>query len=274
MLPISELLGPSVNNSLFVLNASVTLKHQKSTNHFSRLILVSFNKKLFMNLVLKNNSKFWQMRLLAWVVFGSMLLTLLFHTSFQQSFWNWVVLIRNEWFWSALFAGGFAYGLLLSLPFIPGVELGMLLIVLFGKEGILVVYLSTLIGLTLSYIVGYRLPESRLAAWLKSVTSAEPEIKGLDWMYHNIQIVFNNDRLLKWMKTDFQGIRYLTLAILFNLPGNFLLGGGGGIALLCGLSRRFSWNGFLLTVLLSTAPVPLLIWFGWIHAESWRFAIR
>ena len=227
-----------------------------------------------MNLVLLKISRFRQIRLLARIVIGIMLITLLFHTSFQQSFWKCVELIRNEWFWSALLAGGLVYGLLLSLPFIPGIEVGLLLRALFGKEGILVVYLSTLMGLTLSFIVGYSIPEPRLATRLKSVISAEPETMGLEWMNRQIQIVVNSDRLRKWLRIDFPGIRYLALAILFNLPGNFILGGGGGIALLCGLCRSFSWNGFLLTVMLSTAPVPLLIWFGWIHAEAWLLAIK
>jgi len=227
-----------------------------------------------MNIVLLNISRFRQIRLLAWIVFSSMLIVLLFHTSFQQSFWKCVELIRNEWFWSSLLAGGLVYGLLLSLPFIPGVEFGLLLMALFGKEGILVVYLSTLMGLTLSFFVGYSLPEFRLATWLKSVISTEPETMGLEWMNRQIQIVVINDRLRKWLRTDLPVIRYLALAILFNLPGNFILGGGGGIALLSGLSRSFSWNGFLLTVMLSTAPVPLLIWFGWIHAEAWLLAIK
>ena len=96
-----------------------------------------------MNIVLLIISRFRQIRLLEWIVFGSILITLLFHTSFQQSFWKCVELIRNEWFWSALLAGGLVYGLLLSLPFIPGIEIGLLLMALFGKEGILIVYLTS-----------------------------------------------------------------------------------------------------------------------------------
>ena len=128
-MPIRELLVPSVNNSLFVLIARVTLKHQKSTYRFCLLFPVSFKRSLFMNIVLLIISRFRQIRLLEWIVFGSILITLLFHTSFQQSFWKCVELIRNEWFWSALLAGGLVYGLLLSLPFIPGIEIGLLLMV-------------------------------------------------------------------------------------------------------------------------------------------------
>ena len=60
----------------------------------------------------------------------------------------------------------------------------------------------------------------------------------------------------------------LVLGILFNLPGNSVLGGGGGIALICGMSRLFKWQWFLLTVILVTAPVPLLAFFGLIQLET------
>jgi hypothetical protein len=53
--------------------------------------------------------------------------------------------------------------------------------------------------------------------------------------------------------------RYLALAIALNLPGNFLLGGGGGIALLAGVSRLYAVPGFLATVTCAVAPVPLAV---------------
>ena len=57
--------------------------------------------------------------------------------------------------------------------------------------------------------------------------------------------------------------RYLALALLLNMPGNFVLGGGGGIAMMAGLSRVFSPPLFLLMTMLAVAPVPLAVaWFG------------
>jgi hypothetical protein len=50
------------------------------------------------------------------------------------------------------------------------------------------------------------------------------------------------------------------LACLFNLPGNVVLGGGGGIALLAGLSRLYAPLPMAVTVALAVAPVPLAIW--------------
>jgi hypothetical protein len=45
-----------------------------------------------------------------------------------------------------------------------------------------------------------------------------------------------------------------------NVPGNGLVGGGGGIAFMVGMSGLFSLNGYILTLLIAVAPVPLLFY--------------
>ncbi|MFC1881978.1 hypothetical protein ACFL2S_10850 [Thermodesulfobacteriota bacterium] len=62
--------------------------------------------------------------------------------------------------------------------------------------------------------------------------------------------------------------RYLTIAILVNLPGNYILGGGGGISLACGTSRHISWKGFLVTIIVAVSPVPVLVYLGIIQVEA------
>jgi len=47
--------------------------------------------------------------------------------------------------------------------------------------------------------------------------------------------------------------------VALNIPGNYVIGGGGGIALIAGVSRVYSIPGFLLTILLAVAPVPLAV---------------
>jgi hypothetical protein len=54
--------------------------------------------------------------------------------------------------------------------------------------------------------------------------------------------------------------RYVNLAVLINIPGNSVIGGGGGIALVSGLSGMFRVPLTMLTIGLATAPVPLAIW--------------
>ncbi|MBV6657485.1 MAG: hypothetical protein KI785_06920 [Devosiaceae bacterium] len=53
------------------------------------------------------------------------------------------------------------------------------------------------------------------------------------------------------------GFRYVGVAAAFNLPGNALVGGGGGLALLAGLSGAFSFTGFAVATLIAVAPLPL-----------------
>ena len=51
--------------------------------------------------------------------------------------------------------------------------------------------------------------------------------------------------------------RLITLIVLLNLPGNSLLGGGGGIALITGMSRVMTFPKFLLAAAVAVAPIPL-----------------
>ncbi len=53
--------------------------------------------------------------------------------------------------------------------------------------------------------------------------------------------------------------RYLAFAAALNLPGNTLLGGGGGLALAAGMSGLFAPAPFLVTLLLAVAPLPLFV---------------
>jgi hypothetical protein len=53
--------------------------------------------------------------------------------------------------------------------------------------------------------------------------------------------------------------RYLALAFALNLPGNSLIGGGGGIALSAGMSGLYPMPAYLASVAVAVAPVPLLI---------------
>jgi hypothetical protein len=53
--------------------------------------------------------------------------------------------------------------------------------------------------------------------------------------------------------------RYLTVAVALNLPGNALLGGGGGIGLIVGMSKIIPFHAYIVLLAIAIAPVPL--WF-------------
>ena len=177
--------------------------------------------------------------------------------------------VAGRWGTGVLIGGGVLYVLLLSLPFVPGVELGVLLMCVFGKEGIVFVYLATITGLCLAFLIGRLLPDKWTESRLRKLgfyPSCDAPIDDIDGMLnkikHNRQLR-QNRFLSLWSK-----YRYLTIAVLFNLPGNYLIGGGGGIALVCGISRRISWRWFLLTVVLAVSPVPLLAFLGAIQLQA------
>ncbi len=167
-----------------------------------------------------------------------------------------------------LIIGGMLYLLLLSIPFVPGVELGLLLMCLFGREGIVFVYLSTIGGLLLAFAVGRCLPRPCITRWLKrfGITDISPE--NPDWVETVLDQSKIGQKLHARLSSSLLKYRYLVLAILCNLPGNSVLGGGGGISMICGASRLFQWKWFLLTIILVTAPVPLLAFYGLIQLEA------
>ena len=53
--------------------------------------------------------------------------------------------------------------------------------------------------------------------------------------------------------------RHIALALALNIPGNFVIGGGGGIAMFAGISRLYSLPAFLLIIALAVSPVPLAV---------------
>jgi len=53
--------------------------------------------------------------------------------------------------------------------------------------------------------------------------------------------------------------RYLPLALLLNLPGNVLLGGGGGLGMMAGMSRLYSFPRYFFLVSVAILPSPIVV---------------
>lgn len=156
-----------------------------------------------------------------------------------------------------------AYVLLLAVPFVPSMEIGVSLLVAHGAAAAPFVYLGTLCGLILAFSVGVLLAgplSCRFLLWFGLVRACAfvDDIKQLPYKERLARM---EAALPKWAGRWILGHRVLVLAGLLNLPGNGVIGGGGGIALLAGLSRTFSTLQFVLTIALATAPVPLLVYF-------------
>ncbi|MDX1605028.1 MAG: hypothetical protein R3202_02480 [Candidatus Competibacterales bacterium] len=156
------------------------------------------------------------------------------------------------------------YALLLSIPFVPGVELGWVLMMLLGPRGVVGVYLATVGGLLLSFWAGRAIPLlacGRLLEWLHLGRAAQfiARLQPLDADQRLRLLVLRAPvRIVPFLLRH----RYLALAVAFNLPGNTLLGGGGGIALVAGMSGLFAPLRYTLVLVLAVSPVPLLLLTG------------
>ena len=168
------------------------------------------------------------------------------------------LMIRVLWFAIVV------YVLWMAIPFVPGMELGLALMIMLGTRGIVLVYLCTLLSLSLSFIIGRLIPLHGFARFL-------------GWLHlHKVQDLvlqlepLNSEEKLNFLLRSAPSKvipfllkhRYLTIAIALNLPGNALIGGGGGIGLITGMSRLYPFPKYILLVSLAITPLPILFLAG------------
>jgi len=153
------------------------------------------------------------------------------------------------------------YILLMAVPFMPAVEIGLSMLLIFGAKIALLVYLSTVLALTLAFALGRVVAAEHAAKLfgLLGLTRAGGYVSRL--------APLSAQERMDWLTRESPAMlvplmvrhRYLVLAALLNLPGNAVIGGGGGIALVAGMTRLFPFPAYLLTILLAVAPVPLIV---------------
>ncbi len=161
----------------------------------------------------------------------------------------------------AILAAAAGYAVLLAIPFVPGVEVGLALIGMLGPKIVPLVYACTIMGLTASFLVGRLVPLRRLAAALDDfgLARASKLLHGVAPLDRHARLALLVQSAPPFVVPTLLRHRYLALALVLNLPGNFLIGGGGGIALVAGLSGLYSPLSFVATVVVATAPVPIAI---------------
>lgn len=150
------------------------------------------------------------------------------------------------------------YVLASAVPFVPGAEIGLGLILALGARIVPLIYLSTVTALTLAYVVGRMVPARATAAafgWL-GLNRARQLVLQIAPLDTSQRVALLVERAPQRLIPLLLRHRYIALALAFNLPGNSLIGGGGGIALAAGMSRLFPVLPYLLTVGLAVAPVP------------------
>ena len=157
------------------------------------------------------------------------------------------------------------YTILMAIPFVPGAEIGLGVMMILGPKIAPLVYLCTLVSLFLSFMLGRLIPDKSLINFLhglhlRKASLLLTELEGLDSQQRFDLLIERSPKkfvplLLKY--------RYLALLVVINAPGNIVVGGGGGIAMSAGMSRLFAPSLFLLTIAIAVSPIPLfLIIFG------------
>ena len=163
-----------------------------------------------------------------------------------------------EW---AILVSAILYICLMALPFLPGIEIGLILMILLGPKGTVLVYFCTLIALTLSFGLGRIIPPHLLASllgWLH-LSRAESLLKKFDATPRERRLEFITGETSTGTMPALLKRRYLVLAVLLNLPGNVVIGGAGGIGMLAGMSRLYSFPKYLLLIAVAILPGPILI---------------
>lgn len=153
------------------------------------------------------------------------------------------------------------YAVLIAVPFVPGVEIGLTLIGMWGPPIVFLVYVSTLAGLSMAFTVGRLIPLTGLIKLLRDLDfhRAGRLLRTIEPMDREGRLAFLVSNAPNRFVPFLLRHRYIALAIVINLPGNIVIGGGGGIALMAGVSKLYSLPGFLATIVLAVAPVPLAI---------------
>lgn len=154
-----------------------------------------------------------------------------------------------------------AYVALTAVLFVPGAEIGLSLIVMQGAQIAPFVYLATVAALMLAFLVGRYVPEAALHRFFLDIRfgAACRLIETVQPLSPRRRLAMLRQRapaLLAPVVTDY---RYVLLAVLVNLPGNTLIGGGGGIAMLAGISRLYGPWATLATFMLAVLPVPAFV---------------
>jgi hypothetical protein len=154
-----------------------------------------------------------------------------------------------------------AYTLLMAIPFVPGAEIGLAVLMVIGPKIAPLVYFCTVISLLLSFFIGRYIPDQVLINLFHRLGFTRSEkllidLKGLD-SQERLQVIVS--RSPKKLVPFLVKYRYIALLMAINLPGSIVIGGGGGIAMVAGLSRLFRLPYYVLTVAIAVAPFPLLL---------------
>jgi len=155
------------------------------------------------------------------------------------------------------------YVLLMTIPFMPGIEIGLALMILLGNKGALLIYLCTVMALAISFIIGRKAPPHLIILLLNwfHLFKASALVTQLEPLDQQQRLKLLYEKAPRKLAPFLLRHRYLAIVAILNLPGNALIGGGGGIGVIAGMSKIFPFYVFILLAAVAVAPVPLLFYF-------------
>ncbi len=163
----------------------------------------------------------------------------------------------------AIMLGALAYIGLLALPFVPGAEIGIAMLAAFGPGIAPLVYMATVASMMLAYTLGRFLPIGaleRLLSLLRMRRAAALVARAAPLSREERLALLLDGQSGRVLNLALRH-RYIALALAVNTPGNSIIGGGGGIMMMAGLSGIFSPLVTLLTIAIAVSPVPLAVLF-------------
>jgi hypothetical protein len=149
-----------------------------------------------------------------------------------------------------------------ALPFVPGAEIGFAMIMVMGSKIVFLVYICMVFAMVLAYAAGRFILIAVLARVLGYLGLARARKLVLDLadMTPAERLRMIVDRSPNRLVPFLLRYRYLAFALALNIPGNSLVGGGGGLSMVAGISGLFSLWAFIATALVAIAPIPLAIY--------------
>ncbi len=161
----------------------------------------------------------------------------------------------------AIMFGAVAYVGLLATPFVPGAEIGIALLAGFGAAIAPLIYVCTVAAMMLAFTIGRFLPITVLERllWALRLRRAAELVARAAPLSKDARIAMLLKGQSKRVLPMALRYRYIAMAVAVNTPGNSIIGGGGGIMILAGLSGIFTPLSTFVTVMIAVSPVPLAV---------------
>ncbi len=168
---------------------------------------------------------------------------------------------NSDMIYRLVLVAALVYVLAMAMPFVPGIEIGLAVMLAMGPAGVPFVYVCTLLALALAFLIGRFIPLSliaRLFAWLHQKRASAMVAELASRPPDERLGVLCQQAPAGWAKRLLV-YRHLAVAVVLNLPGNAVIGGAGGIAMIAGMSHLFRFPLFMRTMAIAITPVPIIM---------------